>query len=191
MGTLSSPVGDGSISSNHIREPDDVNSSNQNGGETSEAEDLFHFNYSFIQACCSTSGCWDECTTRCHSWLLGSNAFNSGITSGSHHECEIHAKTAEGMGMVGAFGWIGGKYIICDEKEIPLPFEKSPLLFKWRGDLPPVNPNSRLDTESCTKPWTSLYGNPLIHWSSLHFFPPPPPPPPPPPTHTHTHTQAQ
>ena len=31
-------------------------------------------------------------------------------------------------------------------KKIPLPFEKSPLLFKWRGDFPPANPNPRLDT---------------------------------------------
>ena len=32
-------------------------------------------------------------------------------------------------------------YLICDEKKIPLPFEKSPLLFKWRGDFLPANPN--------------------------------------------------
>ena len=31
-------------------------------------------------------------------------------------------------------------------KKIPLPFEKSPLFFKWRGDFPPANPNPRLDT---------------------------------------------
>ena len=33
------------------------------------------------------------------------------------------------------------------KKKISLPFEKSPLILKWRGDFPPANPNPRLDTE--------------------------------------------